>query len=621
MYQLNTVGFDDYDWDIPAGVAQNGVLYYSADRSSVTFVVGNDFEDKTISVRMGACNQYSQTPVTLTLKKEPGAPTFLNNIDLAKGLCLPLNATGSYPITISNADPEATYVWGNLDGGWYITPTDTLKNNNYTINLTPQNDARTLWLKIISSCGTEQTYSLKVNRILSAPANQILTASGSTCVFPNSMVQFEVTNVDNSVPLTWSVDAAAQSNGWRVVMGIGNSAIIQTGSGRATITAATTGVGCSSSISATIDLSPKVPTINSASPICVSNGQAITFKVRVPDASVTYEWEYPTGWAVQGADNKSTITVIPDNTGGEVKVRAVGANGCTSDWSEAIDATPSSFTLSKITSCVNAGLPGVIEIQIAGYSSAIEYHLSIDDETFGTIDPAGISAQGVFQVNTTGAVGEFTISVSALNACGESSSATLQYVVQKENFEVVEMPTLRGMAMYYITDADSDDWYFSHDAVWLYNDVPVTGFDYYATQSNLPQGLLTSGGDNFYVTITNTNTGCITRYTNKSVGALRSASASAFAKTTNTIETFASQQAADMVIAPNPSKGKVVVKLPHYDGATTLMLFDMAGGVLNQWRVNAVESTLDISNLPNGTYLLCARQGKNNYSKQLILNK
>jgi len=64
LYPLNTVEFDDYYWDIPHGVAQNDVLYYSADKSSVTFVVGNNFKNQTIYVRMGACNQSNQTAIS-----------------------------------------------------------------------------------------------------------------------------------------------------------------------------------------------------------------------------------------------------------------------------------------------------------------------------------------------------------------------------------------------------------------------------------------------------------------------------------------------------------------------------------------------------------------------------
>jgi hypothetical protein len=619
MYQLNTVGFDEYDWDIPSGVAQGDVLYYSADYSSVTFYVGNNFDGKTISVRMGACNLPGQTPITLTLRAQPGVPSLPDGISFATGWCLPLG-TGAQSITIGNTDPSATYIWEGLEG-WKDTPTyEVNEANGYTLNFIPQNDARELTLRVIDICGNDKEYKLKVNRTLSG-SNLIQTVSGEQCVAPNQYVPFKVTGVDNSVALIWRI---VEGEGWSIYPGAETSAqpFIMTGTGSATIEVTASGCPGSTTIQETFGLAPETPIINSVSPVCVSDA-TVTFKVRKVESGVTYEWSYPGDWTVETgtADDQSTISLVPGQQGGEVKVRAIGTDNCSSDWSDPIEvAAP--LALSKVTDCVNAGFVGIVEIQIEGYdpeNAAYDFP-TIDDSTFGTIDPAGIDAAGVFKVNTTGKEGNFTVSVSATNSCGDQSIATLDYSVQKDPFTVQEVVVLDipGMQVssFKIMDTGYQDFEWSGDGQPLPTVIPGV-LDY------ITNNIIVSDYSSIYVTVTNSATGCKTRKFRMAPNVFRSKSANPNATAPNTVNEFIvvevidAPNAGQLTLFPNPASNELNINLSS-EGSISICIASMSGGIVKNIASQQSSATIDVADLPAGNYIAVVLQGTNRYTGQFI---
>ena len=59
---------------------------------------------------------------------------------------------------------------------------------------------------------------------------------------------------------------------------------------------------------------------------------------------------------------------------------------------------------------------------------------------------------------------------------------------------------------------------------------------------------------------------------------------------------------AQMAVCPNPSHGTVTVSLPEAEG--TLTLFDATGRQLMQRSIHAQNTTLDVSSLPTGIYMV-----------------
>jgi hypothetical protein len=167
--------------------------------------------------------------------------------------------------------------------------------------------------------------------------------------------------------------------------------------------------------------------------------------------------------------------------------------------------------------------------------------------------------------------------------------------------------------MYAITEANGDPWYFSHTATWIYNNADVTGTDYYKTRTDLPAGLLTSGASDFYVTVTNSSSGCKTRMINVPY-TFRSAKLTDEADATNSVVDE------EMKVSPNPSTGRIKVTLPT-DESTNISLYDLKGSLLKTWTNQPAVSILDISDLESGNYFVVAHQNGKRYSKKIILTK
>lgn len=55
---------------------------------------------------------------------------------------------------------------------------------------------------------------------------------------------------------------------------------------------------------------------------------------------------------------------------------------------------------------------------------------------------------------------------------------------------------------------------------------------------------------------------------------------------------------------PNPSTASLVIEMPEMDGQYEYQLFDMLGKVIRTEELNTIRSTVDVSLLDAGTYLL-----------------
>ena len=617
LYQLNYVGFDDYEWNIPVGVSQ-GLLYYSADKSSVTFTVGNKFEGKTISVRMGACNLSGQKPLTLTLKAEPGVPTLPDNINFSQGLCVPLDAI-SYSIPLSNTTPDAVYVWGNLEG-WLFNPsatTDTLTSaNNYTLTFYPKNDARVLWLKVISPCGTEQIYNLSINRSLTLE-NKIETVAGGTCVVPNQFVPFTVTGIDNSVAIKWSIFEGS-ATGWFILPGTENSshAIIFTGTGNAIIKVSTK--DCPGiTLTENFGINPKIPVINSGTPICLSASPTTkTFSVKQNDPNATggYDWDYPSEWIFVGAtSNQSSITLMVTQ-GGEIKVRAIGCD--TTNWSDAIEVgfAPVPPQLTGIATCINSGMPDNVTFSVIP-EGGFTYDWDIPSD-FGYITSAN-SDKSVIEVYTLGNAGIFEILVRAISSCGLSEWTSDTITISAPFY----IETMIFMGKRYIstniveTNVDWENTYF----IWYLNGVQYSegygygGYDYISfTATSIPNG-------SAYVILI-TPDGCKYQLAPISWGGKTGRANTNPQNAPNSISDIDDPILSNIIIAPNPARDIVTVTLPEMTNSS-IFIFSMDGKLIKRIYGNNFNTEINVSDISNGTYIILAEQNGKRYSKQFIINK
>lgn len=62
-------------------------------------------------------------------------------------------------------------------------------------------------------------------------------------------------------------------------------------------------------------------------------------------------------------------------------------------------------------------------------------------------------------------------------------------------------------------------------------------------------------------------------------------------------------------VYPNPSSASLVIEMPEMDGQYEYQLFDMLGKALRNDQLNTIRSTVDVSLLDAGTYLLKVNKG------------
>jgi hypothetical protein len=105
------IGTDSYKWTIPTGV-NAGDLYYSADSSSVTFVVDQLTGEDTIKVQIGQCNFGDPAKYTwLALNQSVPKPTIAGDACAKSG---PRTVT----LWVQNINQGATYTWSKSNANW-----------------------------------------------------------------------------------------------------------------------------------------------------------------------------------------------------------------------------------------------------------------------------------------------------------------------------------------------------------------------------------------------------------------------------------------------------------------------------------------------------------------------
>ncbi|MDR2962307.1 MAG: T9SS type A sorting domain-containing protein, partial [Bacteroidales bacterium] len=230
-------------------------------------------------------------------------------------------------------------------------------------------------------------------------------------------------------------------------------------------------------------------------------------------------------------------------------------------------------------------------------------------------------------VTTLGNNDTYIVGVSAYNAgCGYTDTVTTTVAIAGEEFNIIEQPFPNpnvNRATYYIEEAYSSmSWYNDHTAIWWYDGANVTDlYDYSTTLNTVPKGLWNTNRNGlFTVIVTNISNGCVTTETNnQSVSRLKQLTHSNSNGSNNTI-LLNNRSVQDMIISPNPVVQNMTIQMP-FDSEVHFFLYSMNGTLVKQWQNHTAVFTVNISDLPNGTYIIIAFQDGIRYNKQIILNQ
>ncbi len=178
------------------------------------------------------------------------------------------------------------------------------------------------------------------------------------------------------------------------------------------------------SVAITQNFSPATPsTITSADTVC-SNISNLSISV-INDATATYNWTLPNGWNITAGNNTNIITATSGTNGGTVSVSAQNSCGTSSPTSASITVVPSNLgTPGTISGTVDLCAGTTSSFSIAPVSGASAYNWTAPNGwTAITLNPSTA-------INYTVGDSSGTISVSAINNCGQSVPSTINVNVQ-----------------------------------------------------------------------------------------------------------------------------------------------------------------------------------------------
>ncbi|HTB99335.1 MAG TPA: T9SS type A sorting domain-containing protein [Ferruginibacter sp.] len=583
------IGIDRYKWIIPSSWVPN-IVYYSADSSSITFVVGTTTGHDTLVVGVGQCN-FDNGDYTDTLVLGLSIPPPI----LSYPSCLPAN---SDTLVVKWTNPPTgtfTYAWSK-PSNW-----KTLSSTEDSIVLIVDNNPGTVSLSVINNCQSVDS-SAVINRSLSTTS----IISGDTCVVAGSQQTYTVTNAPVNTNLTWTIPSG---NGWSYANSDTTAQTITvnvgTTSGKLYVSAA----ACSSVVdSLAVDLKPANPTtITGTDTLALCSTDSVTYTVNtVAGANNGYGWIFPSGWSPATDTTLSTsVKVKPDGkTSGQVKVYALG--GCQNSDTLSLNVLYDTLVPPTIISskkCSNVGLNDTTRYSISPTGASLSYGWQLP--VGWSIDSTNADSSAVRIINP-GDTGTFVVKALAKDSCGGVSAYTndtLHIVGLNFTISAVDMS---GEYTSLSTNAPGEIAYY-----WTADGAPVSLFG--NTNSAIQFDPVSYP---VCVAITYSNdSGCVST-TQKCVsgptggGEGRPATETkASVDNTNTIK-----------VSPNPTNGLLNVQ---FNDATTrsVRLMDSNGKVALSTTLNNINNTLDVSNVPSGVYFLVANSQEGIAVARVVVSK
>jgi hypothetical protein len=586
------IGIDKYKWIIPSSWVPN-IQYYSADSSSITFIVGTVTGSDTLIAGVGQCNFI-----------EDGI--YADTLVLGKSIPPPIL---SYPSCLPESSDTAEVKWTNPPAGgtftsavWTSPPTWTiLATSQDSITLLTDNNPGTVSLAVLGGCQSPVNASAVINRSLGTNS----AISGSTCVVAGSQQSYTLTNLPANTYLSWSI----VGTGWSFANAdtTHQTVLINAGTDSATIYVAAS--ACNSVVdSIKVYTKPANPsTLSGPTSVTECSTDSLTYTVNSVAGAQNYEWIFPAGWSPATATTSGTSVEVkptPSSTTQQVEVYATGEcqNSDTLSLSVAYitPTAPDDINMSK--ECLNIGESDSIRFSINTPQAGSTYEWSVP--AGWTVDSSNTDST-VIKAITTGATGSFTIGARAKDTCGEVSAYTTTNLdVTGLSFTVSSTPgrstTYFEVDPYPVTGGDYFTWYVGGV---LYTQ--GSGIDY--SDITVPNGSLTYP---VCADVTNSSTGCKTRVCVSDGDDRPAIDAKTSADNTNTLK-----------VSPNPAHSTLNVQFNDASAHYLRLLNSEGKVVLFKSLSGSTSTTLDVSAVPAGTYVLMAYSNSGLSNATIVIAK
>lgn len=316
-----------------------------------------------VKASRGTCQ--AQDDITVVVKPAAIAPAF--------NVPAPACGNGPATVSISNADPLATYTWS---GGYGTGSSKSVIPGSYTVSVVRDGCA-----------GPSGTFTLNYKTIPDSP-----TFSVPAPVCGNGPATVSITNADASVTYTWS-------GGY----GTGTSKSVVPGT--YTVTPKKNGcTGTAGTFTLNYKPIPATPTFNVPAPAC-GNGP-VTVSISNPVAGATYTWS-------NGLGTGTSKSVVPGSY--TVSVTKDGCNGTDGTFTLGTKAIPSA-AFTKDTICRPSF---TVTTPTAGATYAWNFGVGATPATY----TGSTANQGPIYYNPMGSK-TVTLVVTAANGCADTATHT-----------------------------------------------------------------------------------------------------------------------------------------------------------------------------------------------------
>jgi len=364
--------------------------------------------------------------IVITANKSPSVSIISSETDNI--ICAGTSVT--FTATPTNGGSNPVYQW-KLDGSPVGTNsskfTSTALTNGQTVTVDMSSSETCLTTATVTSTSIATTVNPNLIPAVTIEASDSDICPGDTVTFtatptnggtaPVYQWKIGTTNVGTNSP-TFTTTELTDGKSVSVVLTSSETCL-------ATTTA-------TSNVLTTTVQPPKPATpgsITGPTEVCAS-GTGFTYSVAaVPDAE-SYNWTLPSGWAITAGAGTRSITVSASSTDGNINVSATNSCGTGGETNlavvsvDGVPATPGAINAPNLpTSAICPPATG-IEFNVSPVSGATGYKWTL---------PAGweiTSGSGtnsiVVKVNSTAeTTADASISVEAINLCGNSSKSTL----------------------------------------------------------------------------------------------------------------------------------------------------------------------------------------------------
>ncbi len=333
------------------------------------------------------------------------------------------------------------------------------------------------------------------------------------------------------------------------------------------------------SLNVTENFPPATPSSITASDTVCSNIANINISVVNDVNTTTYNWTLPNGWNITSGNNTNAIETTSDISGGVISVTAENDCGISSAVQKTVTVIPSNLgTLGNITGDTLFCEGETAQFNIASVSGADSYVWTL---------PSGWSvvSNNVETVSSLVFSGSGTVSVQAVNNCGQSIPAILNVVVTDTPQITVAM---QGNQLVSQPSGSSHQWYL--------DGVAITG--------ETDSAIIPQQTGNYSVVVTDSN-GC-----------------SGVSQALSFILTGMQETEADAFsIYPNPnSTGELQFRVTEEWLGAEVKIFDITGRtVMMKTEVQSLKSEKDISALQWGTYIVSIEKGGQKLRKKVTV--